>query len=62
MTDAVNTDNEPDEDPHEVLNMYYRKNKPIKPPASSSHLNRVSGDVLQSQLISLMPQLIVLSS
>ena len=62
MTDAVNTDNELNEDPHEVLDMYYCKNKPIKPPASSSHLNRVSGDVLRSHLIALMPQLIVLSS
>ena len=62
MTDAVDTDNELNGDPHEVLDMYYRKNKPIKPPASSSHLNRVSGDVLQSQLIFPMPQLIVLSS
>jgi hypothetical protein len=54
-----NTDDELDEDPHEVLDMFYKKNKPIKPPASSS---RVSGNVLLSQLIALMPQLIVLSS
>ena len=35
MTD-VNIDDVPDEDSHQVLDIYHRKNKPIKPPPSSS--------------------------
>lgn len=42
-TDVVNTDDEPDEDSHEVLDVYHRKNKVIKPPPSSSNLRSLSG-------------------
>ena len=36
MTNVLNTDSKLDEDVHEVLNMYYRRNKHIRPPQTSS--------------------------